>query len=186
MRQLGNLFSVLALAVLSCGRQLAGPGPTAYNSPQSNASTSPRSSEMPSTNDRLAAIVEQVPGFGGYYFDPDGVLNIYLLDPTQGAAERARAVLAETFHGGGFASAKVRPVQGQYDYVQLNTWFKRLSGLVRGGREVSMLAVSGMKNRLTVGVVTARARRSTEQKIRKAGVPLEAINFEVTGVFRAQ
>jgi hypothetical protein len=108
-------------------------------------SAPPRSHErhLRTLDDEFSEICRTVPGFGGVFFDRDGILNVYLIDRSQ--EKHAKAVvraLLEAKRGGlpprpeehqehpMFGPAlrwdRVKILQGQYSFDQLVTRFQLL------------------------------------------------------------
>ena len=111
-------------------------------------------------DDHLAEITNDVPGFGGFYFDEpnlSGTLNIYLLEPSQEAAEKASGKLANIFQQGHFLSAPVRAVQGQYDYADLLSWYRETQGIALTDPDGSFTDINETKNRIVYGAVNEEA-----------------------------
>lgn len=85
--------------------------------------------ETPHLNrdDKLVAVGNTVPGFGGMYFDPGAdTLNVFMLDTHDSdqaaAVEQAiRDVFPNAIRSGG-----IRLVQGAYSIVQLKSWYDEL------------------------------------------------------------
>ncbi|HEX2092955.1 MAG TPA: hypothetical protein VHG28_11155 [Longimicrobiaceae bacterium] len=141
-----------------------------------------------SLDDRFAGLNRQVPGFGGYFYDADGNLNVYLTDPSQrGNAEAALAsVLREpraAARGKGSAAPAMVVRQGQYEFRQLQGWHERLP---------AVLALSGVvftdideaTNRLRIGVESAAVRPEVEARLASLGVPAAAVVVSETEPIR--
>jgi hypothetical protein len=83
-----------------------------------------------SIDDEFARLAREIPGgFGGWFLDAGGNLNIYLTNPTQRAA--AVSALMPTFRSRRFSvggkrdqldPANIKIQQGQYDFAQLKHW----------------------------------------------------------------
>ena len=67
---------------------------------------------MPTYDDLLLRVDEQVPGFGGMFIDSDGRLPVYLLDVSQLVV--TRGAIESVFGSNRVPAAGVRAVQGQY------------------------------------------------------------------------
>lgn len=135
------------------------------------------------TDDILAGIASRVSGFGGAYWDEQGLkgrLNIFLLNPDQKAAEQARDELAASFGSvddvDHWKSAQVQAVQGQYDYIQLVKWFKSLkqdSNITRL-RIVSYDIVS-TKNRIALELISLSDSVQIRSSLTELNIPQEAV-----------
>jgi hypothetical protein len=97
-----------------------------------------------------AALARSVPGFGGFFIDPQGNPAIYLRDPSQrGRAEQA---LAPYLRAQGLGTGQLKVLKGDYDWAQLERWFT--------GASAEALAVPGAvyvdadeaSNRVRIGV----------------------------------
>lgn len=135
-------------------------------------------------DDELVAIVETVPGFGGFYFgglNGTGNLHIYLLEPDQQAAETARGLLADIFNNPVFERATVVPVQGQYDYRQLFDWRVIVSSLTAPHGGWTMSDIDESQNRLVFGVETQAAIDAIRASIEASEVPSKAVLLVIAG-----
>lgn len=100
-------------------------------------------------DEEFTRMAREVPGFGGYYYDGSGALNVVLTQPSL-QSDAARALLSARQIRG---SDTVRIQQGRYDFVELSQWRARLdaeqiSGLVSTD-------VDEVRNRVVVGVSRA-------------------------------
>lgn len=106
-------------------------------------------------DDLLLRVAQQVPAFGGMFFEfagrqYTGVLYIYLVDPSQKEKE----------------------------------WFDRMS-ILHHLPEVTMSDIDDAKNRLTIGLekMDAEAVSLVEHELARLGIPREAVILEETGPF---
>ena len=127
--------------------------------------------------DQLLKVAEEVPGFGGMFYDGNGNLNIYLLDPNQ-ASDIGRAVAALNSD---LASGQVKVLRGQYGYLQLREWYWQSGKLLRLKGAVFMI-IDETRNRVVFGVdkENAEVREHVERKLAQLPVPCEAIVIEET------
>ncbi|MDZ4701281.1 MAG: hypothetical protein SH809_16335 [Rhodothermales bacterium] len=184
MRVLPLLFLLVALP--GCG---AIADDECFNPPSSRPAATRAHPESPALatmtlDDELVAIVETVPGFGGFYFgglNGTGNLHIYLLEPDQQAAEAARGLLAGIFDSAVFTNARVVPVQGQYDYRQLYDWRDIVSGLATPHGGWTTRDIDESQNRLIFGVETQAALDALKSQIEASSVPIDAVLLEITG-----
>ncbi len=126
--------------------------------------------------DPLVAHARAIPGFGGFFLDPSGRPTVYLKGPAQrGAAQAAlRGALREL----GKASAELRVLKGDYDYLQLHGWFTLA--------EPEALTVPGAvfadldegSNRLRIGVESGAAGIQVRAIVARLGIPSGAIVVE--------
>jgi hypothetical protein len=82
---------------------------------------------------QMRRLSKQIPGFGGWFFDHEGDLNVWVTDPeTYGA--RARSVITAASQGlppGKKQQYAIRVRRGQYDFQQLPAWRDRLEASSR-------------------------------------------------------
>ena len=91
-------------------------------------SAQPQTSDFQQTalttvGDPLIAYARQIPGFGGFFLDRNGVPTVYLKDPSQRAT--AEQVLGGVVREFGYTPSQMRVLKGDYDYLQLATWHGR-------------------------------------------------------------
>jgi hypothetical protein len=126
-----------------------------------------------SIDDELVQIGREIPGFGGLFYDGEGRLTLYLLDP-QGAGAAAKSL-----------GADVRVLRGDYEFERLVAWRHELRPLL-GLPGVSFLDSDEGRNRVVVGV-DSRAEGldlgRLESEIFAAGVPREAVVFQEAAPF---
>jgi hypothetical protein len=122
-------------------------------------------------------LAREVRGFGGFFFDPEGVPTIYLKElPQRGNAERA---LAPYLRAEGIAPSRIRVRRGDFDYAQLERW--------SGQATVDVLALPGAvfvdadeaHNRVRIGVDRGAVGRM-RGVIAGLGIPAEAVIVEET------
>lgn len=121
-----------------------------------------------SSDARLLALNDQVPGFGGAFVRADGSVAVYLRDP-----EHQRGTL-EKAAGGGAAV-----LRGDYEFRELVAWKAALRPLL-GMPGVSSLDASEASNRVVVGIdsaATAAQRADVEARIPTLGVPAAAVRY---------
>ena len=118
-------------------------------------------------------MARELPEFAGAYVD-SGYLNIYLTDLA--AAERANSVVARELERQR-RSMPVRYQQAKYSYEQLEDFARALEPLGEGHvyRQLSQ-----QHNRLHVGVSSVEARDRLTAKIRRLGLPADAVVVELT------
>lgn len=158
---------LLLVAAAACDRMsepvAPGPGPSqpAYSASLTQVSQDP-------TPDPLA-VAQVVPGFGGYFLDEAGAPTAYLTDPAQ--RPLAEQALAAFLADRGFTAADLRVRQGQYDYLQLDAWYRQarpgafaVSGIILGD-------VDEAQNRIRFGVVDATAVAGVQGVLASLGIP---------------
>lgn len=116
----------------------------------------------------LSRIAAHAPGFGGLFYDAEGVANVYLKDPRQ----------ASQFQRPG--GPPVRIHQGDYDFRDLVTYKQRLTDAMSLPGVVT-LDVNEGKNRVHIGVDRGLGRAAVEQvtaALSSFGVPRRAVIVE--------
>lgn len=137
-------------------------------------------------NDDLAAVGDSIPDFGGFYFDQDGQLNAYLLDPSSDRAEEVENVLKEVFgedilergdsprrEG---ANSQIQLREGTYRMEDLIAWYDRI-GRTFSVDEVVFVDLQERTNRLTVGVTTLEVQPDVEGILQENEIPVEAVEI---------
>lgn len=128
------------------------------------------------------AVAQVVPGFGGYFLDASGTPAVYLLDPAERPA--AEQALAAFVASRGFTLADLRVLQGNYEYAQLDGWYRQA--------RVSVFSVAGIvfgdvdegRNRLRFGVTDGGALAGVQNALALRGVPTGAAVIEQRAGFR--
>ena len=116
----------------------------------------------------VATLVATVPGFGGLYLD-GGVPTVYLTDVGQRA--RVEPVLR--------AYGKVRVLQGEYTYKDLNSWFHRLSPHALALAGVVFVDNDEARNRVVVGVEDMTGAAAVRGVAAGLGLPGKAVVVEL-------
>lgn len=121
---------------------------------------------------------EEIPGFGGYFIDSNGELNVYLKEPARSgeALDMLKRVWSARGLGRGlhvdFARAQVRPAK--YDFVQLKSW-RETARAVLGLSGVVTLDVDEARNKVVIGVSSARGRMDVTRAVRWLDIPADAV-----------
>jgi hypothetical protein len=124
----------------------------------------------------------QVPGFGGYFLDASGVPTVYLRDVSQRAA--AEQALAGFMADRGFATTSLRVRKGQYEYRQLDQWYRGARGAAFSVKGIILADVDEGSNRLRFGVANAGAAAALRSALGRAGVPAGAAIVEQRAPFK--
>lgn len=128
----------------------------------------------------------EIPGFGGMFFDAAGNLVAYLTDIAQ--AEAARTVLARVLASPDFRGRQVGPLaaprpaaeadivlrQGRYSLLELQRWREQLRPTLGIPGAVS-IGIDAPYNRLLIGIADATARAQVERALTRAAVPPDAV-----------
>lgn len=137
----------------------------------------------PGLDGHFVQLAHQVPGFGGYFFDGNGDLNVFLTDLSKEPA--ARAVLADAAAHRLQRSQQpwTRPAEivvrhGDFGFAQLQEWRARFnaSAAVAG---VQSIDVDETKNRVSIGVTESDAAARVLARLDTLGVPRNAVTVDV-------
>ncbi len=141
------------------------------------------------SDDQYAALVDEVPGFGGMFYDETGTLTIYLKDPSRLASARpsVAAFLAKRVQGipsrlskvGGDVNA-ARTRMASYDFRELLQLYRNI--IVPGMAEipgVTMGDIDEAKNRVAIGVDNAGQIAGARAVLKQLGVPENAVDIVV-------
>jgi hypothetical protein len=134
-------------------------------------------------------IAGEVPGFGGFFYDDAGTLNIVQAP----AAERLslgelQSRLAPHLRSIGQDAAAARNAvvrQGEYDFIQLHAMHRRVSPLLGLGGVVFTDA-DEVANRVRIGVEDAAAAAAVARHLAMTGVPREAVIITETAPIRTE
>jgi hypothetical protein len=139
--------------------------------------TAPRG-ELENTLDAaFMRIANDLPGFGGLFYDEAGRLNIYMTGASQArSASQLAAAMA-----GHLSALRIDPSaqqvvvrQGQYDFVQLNAIHRQVTPVLGIGGVVFTDADEAV-NRVRIGVEHATAESDVRNALQVLGVPSEAV-----------
>ncbi len=166
--------SCTSAAVRDAPRWAALTRPCSADAPAFSVSDSARATLRPSAdsainlNARWAGVARRVPGGWGGFALEDGVLTLYLVDPSR----RAAAIAAINEHGvdGRTLSADVRVRRVRWDFAQLYDWYQFLTPRI-AGRGVVSAGIDVTGNRLVYGVTTEADVRQLESRLATLNVP---------------
>ena len=171
------LLLVLAITGAACERV---PDPLTPRSEAPTPSFTLTAVSSDPTPDPLA-VAQAVPGFGGYFLDESGAPTVYLTDPAQRPA--AEEALAAFLADRGFTASDLQVRQGEYDYAQLDAWYRQarpaaftVDGIVLGD-------VDEAKNRIRFGAATATAVAEVQAVLAALGIPSSASIVEERAPF---
>jgi hypothetical protein len=136
----------------------------------------------PGLDGKFLSLTMQVPGFGGYFFDANGDLNVYLT--ALGSEAAARAVFSEVARNRPepwvhpwSRQAEILVRRGDFDFLQLSDWRSRMRK-VFGMPGVQFLDIDESRNRVVIGVTEATAEGRVRAVAEDVGVPREGILVE--------
>jgi len=136
-------------------------------------------------DDELSELVDQIPGFGGFFYDDDGTLTVRLTDPGTLNASRVKVqeFLGKRARGNATRltqiagdAARMRVQPARYDFRQLLAWYRSavVPG-IGGEREVTMTDVDERRNRIVIGVAETGMIGPMQQRVAALAVPPDAV-----------
>lgn len=146
-----------------------------------------------SLDDRLEEVATINPAFGGLFYDENGDLNVYLTNPKAKAAvtqalQKVFGRELEDNNPGKSQRFKGKPTLGAGDFIireakfnmkQLGKWKKNAAN-VFSIDAVSFVDLDEAKNKITIGITDKAMQAAVESLLATHGVPLEAVNIEIT------
>lgn len=124
------------------------------------------------------ALAQDIPGFGGFFIDANGVATVRLIDPDQrAAAERILGPRLRSLDAG----PSLRIIKADYTAAQLNTWVQQAVPEVLGLPGVVLVDNDEERNRLLVGVKTRTAEPAVRGAMARIGVQRDAVIVEEMG-----
>lgn len=147
------------------GRKCPPDAPADTLSLAARASVPPPWSEA---NEHWATVARRVPGGWGGWFLEEGIITMYLVDPTQKDAALA-ALRTEGIH----LPSRIVVKQGRWSFAELYDWYRyvRWQLYVNSGLGVHMTDVQEARNRLEFAVTNRSERAVVEQMLADIGVP---------------
>jgi hypothetical protein len=122
------------------------------------------------------AVAAAVPGFGGYFIDPDGSPTVYLTNVL--ARPAAEAALAGFLADRGWTASDLRVRQGAYGYAQLDAWYRQARPGAFGVSGIILGDVDEARNRIRFGVASGAAAAAVQAVVAAAGIPASAVTIE--------
>ncbi len=130
----------------------------------------------------LRQAAADVPGFGGFFLNEQGRLQVYLTDPAKDAAA-VRASLERISPN--FPQVDVRNIdilQGQFGYMDLQHWqdeatvsiLPMIKGVVFADNQEAA-------NRVVIGVSSTDVANEVKTALQELGIPQKAVNIEIVG-----
>lgn len=123
-------------------------------------------------DERFVQLSREIPGFGGYYRDAAGNLNVVLTNPAA-QGERARGALAPVAGRGRGMIMR----QGRYDFAQLQGWRQQVDPVVLGIEGVAFTDINEVTNRLEIGISDAAVRDRVRQTVSRLSIPQAALGL---------
>jgi hypothetical protein len=142
--------------------------------------------EIETSDERLAAVARQVPGFGGMFFDQDGTLQVYMTDQKGPASASLVSLLddvitREVGKGERLSSSGVEVLEGQYGFLELYNWQAQMSPAVLALPEVVFTDIDETMNRLRIGITDSPGMsEAVEKYLAELNVPRKAVLISET------
>lgn len=123
--------------------------------------------------DDPVALVRDVPGFGGFFFDAEGVPTVYLQDvTTRAAAERA---LGPWLGVRGLRAAALRVRRADFAWASLERWQGQASAGALTMPGAVWVDADEARNRVTIGVERGASASQVRSAVARLGVPDAAV-----------
>jgi hypothetical protein len=127
-------------------------------------------------SDDPVALARQVPGFGGFFFDPQGRPTIYLKDVShRAAAERALTPYLDA-KGGGTAALQVR--RADYEWASLERWQNQASTEALAIPGTVWVDADEARNRVTIAMQRGASAAQVRAAVGRLGLPAAAVVIE--------
>lgn len=124
---------------------------------------------------------EDVPGFAGFYLQPDGtpVVRLTRLNQQEAARRYLTPHLAAAQRGR-LAGSPRQPVflQADYDFAQLQQWSEKLLPLLNRG-DVYLIDVDEVGNQVLLGVKDGAATAAVRAEASRLGIPAKAVATQI-------
>lgn len=135
----------------------------------------------------LLAHGRAIPGFGGYWIDQNGVLNVNLINT--GDRVLAQAVLARFLseeritrgRGRALGPTQIRVHQARYTVEQLAEWRNRIWTEIGNISGATGLDLDEQANRVGLAMESAALFNDARAALARLGIPIEAVALEARG-----
>ena len=142
---------------------------------------------MPSSDDKVGfdpiqqpddpvALVRDVHGFGGFFFDRDGAPTVYLRDVS--ARAQVERALGPWLASQGIGVAGLRVRGADYDWASLERWQGRATTEALAMRGAVWVDADEARNRVTIGVERGTSMAQVRSAVARLGVPSGAVVVE--------
>jgi hypothetical protein len=129
-----------------------------------------------------ARLAQQIPGFGGWFFDRQGNLNVWVVDPQKHGARARVAVAAaarEVVPGAKGSNFAILIRQGRYSWQELSTWWQQMDSIAGEIPGIRRSDLDELRNRVSLGVSSRAGRGVARRKAAELGIPAGAVNVMV-------
>src|SRR5215510_14574280 len=175
---------MLVIVVVLCALLTVPLNSNTGNAAKSNPSALPvqaQTDQKGNSDEQLAEVAMQVPGFGGMFFDQDGTLQVYMAGQKEPLIATSMAfledVIAREIGGGERLSSRGMEIrEGQYDFLTLHRWHQQMSPEVLAIPGVVSTDIHDGKNRLQIGITDEQGTaEAVGEALSKLGIPSEAV-----------
>lgn len=141
-------------------------------------------------DDEYAALVDSVPGFGGWFVDTDGIPVAVLVDTGQRVnaaarlAPRIQRARRTSRPDGSEVGSTLRIHKGNFDFRQLRTWADMAEDVLDREPAAVYVDANEVANLVEIGVSEQSAATRVSQLLRERGVPSAAIKVNVVSPAR--
>jgi hypothetical protein len=183
------ITSVVVLFALLAMPSAGDTSKAALNTGNSKSAALPgpvQTDEVETSDDRVAAVAREVPGFGGMFYDQDGTLQVYLSEqkgPASAAliASMDDVITREIGRGERLSGNGIEIREGQYGFLDLYSWQQQMSPAVLALPGVVFTDIDEKTNRLRIGVTdSAGLTDEVEKSLSGLSVPREAVLISQT------
>lgn len=186
-----RLIAVVLASIVGGG--LFATKPTAAEQPASEPAI--RQSGGLTLDEQLLEMARRDPGFGGMFLDSEGRLTMYVMENALQAQDghsrlatmsvdalttfRDNAQIAEAA-----ATRRINVLPAKYGFAALYDWHQALTSDVLSVPGVVLTEISESRNRLRVGVERADVAARVRQRMRRLGIPGEAVTIQLSTPIR--
>lgn len=125
------------------------------------------------------------PGFGGMFLDEKKqILYVYSKTPESESLTSLRQGLESIMGPDLVPQARIEVLPAKYSFVELKNWQEGMTAHILAIPGVVLVDSDETKNRVTIGVESLLIRCAIEDVLKKLGIPLAAVNLEVTKPFK--
>jgi hypothetical protein len=182
------ITSVVVLFALLAMPFAGDTGKAALNTGNSNPAAAgfAQMDEIETSDDRLAAVAREVPGFGGMFYDQDGTLQVYMSGqkgpaPAALIASLDDVITREIGRGERLSGSGIEILDGQYGFLDLYNWQQQMSPAVLALPGVVFTDIDEKTNRLRIGVTDSSGLTDEVEKyLSGLSVPREAVLISET------
>ncbi|MBI4518097.1 MAG: hypothetical protein HY699_20020 [Deltaproteobacteria bacterium] len=123
-----------------------------------------------------------MPEFGGMFLSENQqALEVYLTDTSAETVAAARTAIIDVFGAAVIRQGGIRPLHGEYGFLQLREWYTTMAGPVLGIPGVAATDIDEAVNRLQIALETPEVEAAVLEQIAALAIPRNAVVTVVTG-----